>query len=226
LLELMVIGLKGAGRCPAIQGLQHRRLHFQKAALIQEAAERRDDPGPHDKGLAHVGVYSQIHIPLAIALFLVGKGIEHLPILLFDHWQGFQGLGQQSQLVHQHSRFAGPGAEHLPCRFDKITQIQIPFEQSVRLFTHRVLTDKDLDFACAILDVGKRRLPHDSNAHQATDDGHPGRFGVLGGVRQGLDGLGRSMRPVAAGRVGIDPRLKQASQFDAALALLIGEWLF
>ena len=62
-----MVGLKWA-RMPASGDLlQDRRLHFDEATLIQQAANRGDDLGPRPEDLAHLRVGNQIHVSLPIA---------------------------------------------------------------------------------------------------------------------------------------------------------------
>ena len=42
MLERVVVGHERARERAAVERLQHRRLHLEEAALVEEAAQRRD----------------------------------------------------------------------------------------------------------------------------------------------------------------------------------------
>jgi hypothetical protein len=41
-------------------------LHLKKAPLVEKSPDHLDDPPPHDKRLAVIGVHDEIEIPLSI----------------------------------------------------------------------------------------------------------------------------------------------------------------
>ena len=151
-----MIGSKGPGSRSTVDRLQHRRLHLNESPLIQKAADGRNDPRPDPKDLPHLRVDCQIDVALPVALLFVGKGIEYLSVLLLDHRQWAQGLGQQPQLLDAHTGLARTCEEHSPRGLYKVAQVQLVPEHGIRLVSQKVPPQIQLKSPAAILDVRKR----------------------------------------------------------------------
>ena len=80
--------MNGLAVAPPGIDVQHRRLDFEKAALGQPAAHRRDDAAAPPQGLAALRVHDQVEIALAIAHLDIGEAV------IF--------LGQRQQRLGQH----------------------------------------------------------------------------------------------------------------------------
>ena len=90
-IERVVMRDEGPRRGAAVNGLQHRRLHFQEAARFQLAAQRRDDLRARDEHLADFGIGDQIEITLAVARLDIFQAMP-----LFRHRE--QRLGEEIQM--------------------------------------------------------------------------------------------------------------------------------
>ena len=79
--------MKGRAAAPPAAGCEHRRLHLQEAALVQEAADGGDDAAADLKDVAHLRVGDEVEVALAVAHLDV---LEAVPLL----GQRLQGLGE------------------------------------------------------------------------------------------------------------------------------------
>src|SRR5438093_10672894 len=68
--------------------LEDRTLHVDETPLVQQAADRGDDPGPRPKDVAHLRVRDQVHVSLPVADLDV---LQAVPLLRHRP----QRLGQQ-----------------------------------------------------------------------------------------------------------------------------------
>ncbi len=226
LLELVVEGRKRPGCCAPVDRLQHRGFNLDESLPVQETADGRHDPGPGPKDIAHFGVDRQIDVALAVALFLVREGVEYLPILLLDHGQRAQGLGQEPQPLGTDAGFPGASEEHGSCGFDKVTQVQVLPEHGIDILTQEIAAQVQLDAAATVLDVGEGGLAHHADAHQPPDDCHLDRSGILRGPFEGGNRLRCGVGAVGSRRVGINTRFAQPFQLEPALLFLVGQILF
>lgn len=69
-------------------GLQHRGFHLQIPFGIEEIPDSVDHPGTFHKDFLDLRIHDQVEITLAVTLFGIGKGIEHLAFLLFHNRRG------------------------------------------------------------------------------------------------------------------------------------------
>ena len=93
-LELVVVRDEGLGQGAAVQRLQHRRLHLDEAARVEEAADGGDDLRALEEHLARVVVGGQVEVPLAVARLDVGE-----PVVLLG--QRAQRLAEELQDVRR-----------------------------------------------------------------------------------------------------------------------------
>ena len=75
-VEGVVMGDERLSRRASVQGLKNRGLHFQKAALVQEASHERGGFRPEHEHLTHVRVNRQVGVPLTISELRIGKAAE------------------------------------------------------------------------------------------------------------------------------------------------------
>ena len=228
LVQLVVVGHKRPRRRAAINGLEDRRLDLQKSLLVHEPPQRTDRPGPGTKDLAHLGIRCQVGVPLPIALLDVAKGrVAHhlaLDLLLFDHRQGAERLGQHPIALHQHRGLTRPRDHQGAGRLDKVAQIVIALQLLDRRAADLVGPQKELDPAAAVLKVGKRNLAHRAYTAETAADGHPCRVLIRTGRCEDLMGLGDGMGPMGAAWIGVDSLLAEARQLFQPLQLKIGRF--
>ena len=144
-------------------GLHHGSFHFHVAALVQESAQRLDQPAALDEDLAHFGIDDQVDIALAIAEFHVGQAV---PLLR----QRQQILGEQGQFIDVHGQLARAGAEQIAAGADVIADIE-QLEQLKALFADGIFFYVKLQPLSVLLQVQEAGLPHQAQRHDAS--GHP-----------------------------------------------------
>ncbi len=133
------MGDKRPRRRAAGDRLHHRRLDFQKTALVKELTDVGDDGRAQlERGACRL-VHDQVHITLSVAGFLIGQ-----PVKLFR--QGLQRFSQQAQRIDFNGQFAGLGFEHHTFGAENIAQIPI-LERLVATFRHRTFLNKYLYIA-------------------------------------------------------------------------------
>ena len=118
LVEGVVVGDEGAGQSAPGGRLQHRRLHLDKAALVEELPDGGDDPAAHLEDLLDLGVGDEVQVALAVAFFDVAEAVPFLR-------QGLERLGQQGEVFHPNGRLAGPGPQQLAVNPDDIADVQV-----------------------------------------------------------------------------------------------------
>ena len=67
LIQDVMMGDKGPGRRPAVDGLQNGRLHLQEPSLVQETAQRTDNVGSDHKNPSHFFIGDEVQVALPIA---------------------------------------------------------------------------------------------------------------------------------------------------------------
>ncbi len=164
LVELVVVGRKGRGCCPAVDGLQHGRLDLQEAALVEERPQCAHDGRPGDEDRPHLRVDGQVGVALAVACFLIGEGaVNHA--LAVDHL--FLGCRQRGQRLGEHPEgrylerdLTRTCAEHAPGGLDEIAQVEELGENLHPFLAHLIQPDEKLEAAAAVLDMGEGHLAH------------------------------------------------------------------
>ena len=104
LVQRVVVGGKWFGVGAAWNGVQHGRLHFQKAVVHHEFADATDCFATRDKAFARGPVSHQVDVALAVFDLLVGDAVELV-------WHGPQAFGQQAHAGGVDGQFAGFGFE-------------------------------------------------------------------------------------------------------------------
>ncbi len=90
-VQRIVESLERPGSGTTVQGLQHRRLHLEISLAIQEMPDGIIHFCPFQKHVPDVGIDDQVHIPLAVPQFRIGKGIVYLPFSIdLDNRKGLQ----------------------------------------------------------------------------------------------------------------------------------------
>ena len=146
----IVMGDEGPCSGAPRDGVQHRGLHFQVALVVQHLPDAFDDLGPFHEHIPDFRVHDQIHIPLAVADFLI---FQSMPFFR----QGFQGLGEEFQFLDTDGGFPHMGLEHSAFHSHDIPDIQ-QLHHAVGLFAHFVLPDVQLDLAGLVLEIHETGL--------------------------------------------------------------------
>ena len=124
-VQSVVVSVERTGCRSAGIVYQHRRFDLHEAPVIQEGANLVEDPGALDKGLAHVVVHDQIHIPLAIAKIGIAQPVEFLR-------KRQEGFAQQSELARVDRDLAHFRFEHEAADAHDVSDVQL-FERRVGL---------------------------------------------------------------------------------------------
>src|ERR1051326_302298 len=174
-VERLVVGDERPGRCAPVHRLQHRRLHLEIAARIEETADVADRAGPQPEHLAHFRMHRQIGVALPGAQLGVRQLAVALPLrILLAERQRAQRLGEQRKPLHPHGHFTGLGPEQRTLDADHVAQIE-QFNDLVRLGPDVVDLEVDLNPARAILEMRERRLTHGAQQHEPSRETVHGR---------------------------------------------------
>ena len=192
--------------------LQHRRLHFDVASSVEEAAYLLDDSAALHEDVTRFLVYDQVHVALAKPRLHVR---ESVPLL----GQRKQVLGQMKELGRQDGQFVGAGSKESPFGSHDVPEIQ-ELEEIETLIAQLVLSRIHLHTLLAVEEIHESRLAVRAQGHDpaAGPDKHILLFELLGGggVIRPPD-IGGSVRVVELVRIGIVPSPLQFLQLEPAL---------
>src|SRR5947209_5090466 len=146
-------------RRPAVEGLHHRRFHFQITSRVQLAAQRGNNLSSRNEDVAYFRVCDQIQITLPVARLNVFQ-----PVPLLGH--GKQSLGKKLQALDVEAQFAGPGAEKIAFGANDIAQVQNLKQFVVRL-RDSILPNVDLQPLSILQKVREASLPHSPDGEDA-----------------------------------------------------------
>ena len=124
--------------------MHHRRLDFQVAARIEEAAQGRDQSCAGEEYLPRLVVDDEIEMALPVAAFLVRE-----PVVLVGQWP--QGLGEQLDFRGLNGEFAGIGLHQGTAHARDVAEIPKVPEVGVGIVAHLVPADVALDASARIL---------------------------------------------------------------------------
>ena len=181
-VERVVVGLERLRRRAADDPVQHRRLHLEEAARVEEAADAAHDRAPLAEHLAHLGVDHQVDVALAVADLRVRQAVKFLGQRPRRLGQDPHALGHDGQLARLHDRRAAD-------RADEVAPLRLLPERERRL-AEQILADLDLDLTGAVEELHEGHLPERPEVHDAS--GH--REVVVGEQRRAR----LSVVPVAA----------------------------
>src|SRR6185437_10505044 len=170
-VERVVMRVEGLGRGAAGNGVQHRRLDFEEAALDEDAADRGDDAAAAPQGLAALLAHDEIEVALAVAQLDIGEAVEFLR-------QRQQRLGQHRHLAAVDRELAARRAADDALDADEIAQIQ-ELHESELLGREMVLVAEDLDLAARIVEIDEHAAVAD-RADAPRDRDAILRFGTRG----------------------------------------------
>ena len=123
-------------------GLQHRCLHLEIAALVEETADAVDDAGASDEDVLHLVVDHEVHVTHTVAQFGVVEFVILHAVFLLDDGQRPQRFAQHRQFLNVYRDFAHLRAEGEAFHADEVTNVQKALEDGV---IHRlVLVGADL----------------------------------------------------------------------------------
>src|SRR5579875_52349 len=147
-IEGVVMGDKGFGRGAARNGMQHRRLDFEKTAWQELASQRRDDQAAAAQCRAALGVHDQVEIALAVAQFDIGQ-----PVILLG--QRAQRLGEHRETRRVYRQLAAWGPSHDTLDTDQIPDVE-KLENRQTLRVEPVAMAEDLDLPGGVVEIQKQ----------------------------------------------------------------------
>jgi hypothetical protein len=191
---------------PAI--LHHRRLDFQIPALVEEAAQERDDLRPALEDAARLGIDDEIHVSAPVPLLEI---LESVPLVR----QRPERLGEELESFRLDRELPRPRPEDRSFDADPVPQVQELVEPEAGL-PHDVPLDVDLDLGSAVREIEECRLP--GAARRAPPGGRDAlrvrleKRGVVGAVGGDdlRDGPGRTEEVRIAGVPAGDDRFEAA----------------
>ena len=130
----------------------------------EKFAYRLDHFGADDESLARLLVGDQVHMALAVLLFLVSQAVEFFR-------QRAQCLGQQAQAGHAHGKFVCFGLEQHARSTQDVAQI-VMLERIMRRLAGIAIADEKLDAPAHVLHRGETGLAHHALQHHAPGHGH------------------------------------------------------
>ncbi len=165
-VQRIVVRGERLGHGAAGDGMHHRRLHLDKAVVVEEAPQRLHYLGALDENLAHLGIHRQVHVTAAIARFHI---LQSVPFLR----QRKQVLHQEGDLLDVNGELAGAGAEEIALHPDVVAEVQQLIKREA-LLADRVQAHVNLQPLAMLLQMGKPRLALQADGHQPAGHGDRG----------------------------------------------------
>ncbi len=195
LVDRVEVGEERAGSRTPGRLLEDRRFHFEKATVVEEAADGTHDPAAGLEDFPGFLVGHQVQVAPALASLHVSQTVELLR-------RGTHCLRKQGPGRHGHRRLTGAGPHGRARELDEVSEVKQP--KPVEGVADDVLPKEGLDATAPITYIGECSFPHVAKGDKATRDRDscPSvriflAFGELGRLCGGV-GAG------AAGRVRID----------------------
>ena len=188
-VERVVVRHERPGDRPAGNGVHHRGLDFQEAAVDEEPADVVDGARAGAKHLAAALVDDEVDVAAPVAGLHVGQ-----PVVLLGQRQ--ERLHEQPDRARLHRKLIGPGAKHHALDRDDVPEVE-PLELRILSLWKVVAPHVDLDVSGDIAQVRERGLAHEAAGHQPSRDCHGDRLllQVLGGC------VGEARMQVAGSRI-------------------------
>lgn len=161
-IERVQMGLERTGIGAAIERLEHRGLDFEESPVRQPLADGIEHLGTLHEGVTHVRIDDEIHISLAVTLFLVS---EAMPLFR----KRAERFGKEREGKDTHREFAGVGGEYIPFNAHDITDIE-KLEKFPFRFRELVLPEIELDISRLIAEHSKCRFPMAADDHDTASD--------------------------------------------------------
>src|SRR5438067_6979742 len=138
--------------------LEHRGLDVDETALVEQAANRRDHPGPGAKHLPHLRVGDQVDVALPVADLDVFQAVPFLG-------QRAQGFREQLERVDLERDLSATGPEDRPGDAHDVADVEVG--EAVELIVpHDVTAGNQLDQAADVLQIGKLNHAQTPHKHQ------------------------------------------------------------
>ena len=150
--------------------LHHRRLDFEEAACVEEAANGRERARAHVEDAARVGIDDQVEVALAVAGLDV---LEAVPLLR----QRQEALGEERQRRRPDGQLVGPRPEQATLDAHLVAEIE-QLEHRERLGADRVLSDVDLQRRRAVRQHQEVRLAERAKSEDPPRGPHGHVFGL------------------------------------------------
>src|SRR5258705_508880 len=156
----------------ARNGLHHRRLDFDVAALIEKIANLAKDTTAQEKDVLDLIIRYEVEVALAIANLRVGEAMP-----FFGGWA--QGLGENDEALEFNADLAGFGGKHRAADTDEIAEVEV-LEDVVLLITEGLLLGIDLNTAGLVLDVDELAFAHVAMGSNAAGERDDAAFSIFG----------------------------------------------
>ena len=166
-VESLMMGRERAGESTPINGLKYGCFHLEEFVLIEKSSKRRGNLRSLTEDIPNFRIHYQIEMALAVALLLIGKGVECRPIFLFTAGKRTDAFRQHSQFRHIDGNLASLGGKDVSLCSHNVAYIE-ELEHLVVFLANVIPFDVALNFSHIILDVEKRRFPHPAERDQAS----------------------------------------------------------
>ncbi len=197
-IERVVMRLKRTRVAAARNLLEDRTLHVDETPLVEQAADRGDDPGSRPKDVPYLRVGDEVHVSLPVADLDV---LQAVPLLRHRP----ERLGQQLERLNLDRDLSSLGPKNGPDHPDDVADVEVR-EARELLVAEDAAVGHQLDPTLPVLKVGEDETPLLPLHHQPAGD-RDGRRAL--GVADELLGGDRAMRRLEAARVRIDPGRSQ-----------------
>ena len=213
-LELVVVRDERLGEGAAVERLEHRGLHLDEAAPVEELADGADDAGTLDEHFAGRIVDHEIEIAAAVPCLHVGEAV-----VLLGH--GTQRLGEKLPRGDAQRELAATRTHDGPLGADEVAEVDV-LECGVPLLTESVELGEQLQLAAGVLEDHEGELAVHAAGHHSTGDAVH-----LAGILARLQGgIGVVQRPDLVARLevrgvdgtGIAPRGELGAPFGEDVA--------
>src|SRR5690606_2976839 len=145
-----------------VQRLEDRRLDFDEPALVEEAADRRDDARAQHEYAPHLRVYGQAGVALAVALLDVGEPVMDAALtrlgvhLLLAERQRPDRLREQLEVAHLHRHLAHARPEDAPLDTNPVADVEEV--EKGEAVAQVPAAEVELDATLAVREVREQRL--------------------------------------------------------------------
>ena len=164
------IEMGGEGFCigAAIEGLEHRRFHFQEVMVGVPFADSRHHGSSLHEGVPDFRIHDEIQVSLAVALFLV---CETVPFFR----QRAQGLGKHGEMDDPYGQFTGMGGENGAFNAEDIADVH-QLEEGPFIFRKFISLEIHLDIAGLVADDAESGLALSAADHHSAGNTDMGFF--------------------------------------------------
>ena len=163
-IQRVVMRLEGARRRAYLERGEYGRINLQIAEVIEILPYLAYYLRTLDKCRAHLGVYYEIEVALAVFEVDIRKAV-----LLFG--QGTEGLGEHLYMRAVHGDLARLRLEHKAPYADDIAYVVVLFIRHIILFADVVALYVYLNEPVSVGDMRKGGLAHDAARHQSSRNG-------------------------------------------------------